>query len=788
MKRYTLYGCALIVITALSAGIAGCSPAKGLVPVTVRIGLFSQNTLHTLSSSTLTGNTSLPTLTALQFHIAMYDLRITGTGFSPIHVVVPASLSSAGTAITALVEPGANRYFSLTAIPDSIFTFQSGSPSPSYSYYYASTQADIAPTANQVITMQMQAVPQTTVTISLVDPSGAPYGGEALVVVQDMDTGYQLFSYGYSSYLNSVYSPATLTLPIGYSIHVVAIDGTNMSTGTVDFMPFTSTITQTTITMTKVTQTTISGSYSGSLWVGEGITPLAQSGLVVQLFTGASTPAFSTTTDAYGSFHIPDMPFGSSDFEIIDPITQNMITSYSVVISYNGQALQSRLPIYVPSLYTMSYLATITGTYPNNTKLLCLIPASKANISFDPPPVTALIQLTFTTSPAVFAQSITLSAVNSTYPLAFDTTPLTGTSSTYTVSAVFADGSDIPLMTSPWYRFHGNMQSTGLSTIDTGPDVGALSWSFTTGNQIVSSPVIGADGTIYVGSNDDRLYAFYYGGLKWSCTTNGWIQATPAIGLHGTIYASSYDGNLYAVNPDGTVKWLYTTGNNLASSPVVGPDGTIYVGSNDDHLYAIAPTGVLKWSFTTGNWVKSTPAIGADGTIYVGSQDDYLYAITPTGGLKWSFPTGNYVLSSPAIGPDGTIYIGSYDHNLYAITQSGGLSWSYTTGNSILSTPAIAPDGTIYVGSQDGALYALSPTGGLKWSYTTGNAIWSSPAIGADGTVYVGSYDDRLYAITPTGGVKWSYTTGNWIYSSPAIGADGTVYVGSDDGTLYAIH
>jgi len=38
--------------------------------------------------------------------------------------------------------------------------------------------------------------------------------------------------------------------------------------------------------------------------------------------------------------------------------------------------------------------------------------------------------------------------------------------------------------------------------------LGTLKWRYATGNWVSSSPAIGSDGTIYVGSNDYYLYAF----------------------------------------------------------------------------------------------------------------------------------------------------------------------------------------------------------------------------------------------------------------------------------------
>jgi outer membrane protein assembly factor BamB len=345
---------------------------------------------------------------------------------------------------------------------------------------------------------------------------------------------------------------------------------------------------------------------------------------------------------------------------------------------------------------------------------------------------------------------------------------------------------------SAWPMFGQNPQRTGRSPYS-GPEVPELKWSFTTGDVVRSSPAIGADGTIYVGSYDNKLYAINAdGSQKWSFTALDLpallsIKSSPAIGADGTIYFGSEDSNLYAMNPDGSQKWSFTAYVSIESSPAIGADGTIYIGCNNGRLYAINPDGSQKWSFTTEYMIFSSPAIGADGTIYVGSDDHKLYAINPDGSEKWSFITGDQIWSSPAIGADGTIYVGSEDNNLYAINSDGSQKWSFTTEGWVSSSPAIGADGTIYVGSGDHKLYAINSDGSQKWSFTTGDGIFSSPAIGADGTIYVGSGDHKLYAINPDGIGEWSLTTGSYVDSSPAIGADGTIYVGSFDKNLYAL-
>ena len=70
------------------------------------------------------------------------------------------------------------------------------------------------------------------------------------------------------------------------------------------------------------------------------------------------------------------------------------------------------------------------------------------------------------------------------------------------------------------------------------------------------------------------------------------MHSSPAIGSDGTIYVGSEDNNLYAINPDGTKKWAFDTGDDVNSSPAIGRDGTIYFGSLDGNLYAIKSSSI----------------------------------------------------------------------------------------------------------------------------------------------------------------------------------------------------
>jgi outer membrane protein assembly factor BamB len=324
-------------------------------------------------------------------------------------------------------------------------------------------------------------------------------------------------------------------------------------------------------------------------------------------------------------------------------------------------------------------------------------------------------------------------------------------------------------------------------SISGGATPGTIKWRFETANSICSSPAIGADGTIYIGSLDGNLYALNSDGTeKWRFATGDDIWASPAVASDGTIYICSDTGKLYALTPTGQLEWEFTPSSlSSRSCPAIGDDGTIYLSA--DGLYAINPNGTLKWRLAkVGVWDFLAPigesVIGADGTIYTGCYTDQadappkLYAVSPGGVIIWSVPVVSIGASSPAIGADGTIYV-NCSGVLCAISPiDGTIIWSYTI-NGGDSSPVIGMDGTIYIGSsEDDKLYAINPDGTKKWDLVVGAVYKQSPSIGADGTVFFGG-GPYLFALNPDKSIKWRTLIQFFISSCPAIDSHGTLYV-----------
>jgi len=267
---------------------------------------------------------------------------------------------------------------------------------------------------------------------------------------------------------------------------------------------------------------------------------------------------------------------------------------------------------------------------------------------------------------------------------------------------------------------------------------------------IQTTPAIGSDGTIYVINNSTGLlYAINPadGSLKWPnpyhVATNGITgnDSSPVIGCNNVIYVGSSGGGLYAIKPDGTLKWQFTElgGGARNATPVVGSDCSVYTGilkyadQNvvNNYLAAVNPDGSRKWFYEIPSshfvYYINSISIGNDGTVYGATEEGGLYAINPDSSLKWNYPypssAGMLMNQVPSfvIGIDGTIYLQLYGTagGIYAINPNGTLKWQKTIASRASNpSPVIGSDGTIYLrnGMPPSTLHAIQ--GDAPWTYT----------------------------------------------------------------------
>lgn len=384
---------------------------------------------------------------------------------------------------------------------------------------------------------------------------------------------------------------------------------------------------------------------------------------------------------------------------------------------------------------------------------------------------------------------------------------------------------------SPWPEMRRDSRNTANSPIRARYH-GDRPWSFATARGIFSTPVIGGNGTVYIGSADRYFYALRSDGrVLWRFRTGGIIDAAAALGARvkkgrsAPLTFGSGDEQLYHLRTTPhlprkrRIAWTFEptlppVGGQEVSwwegNPAIGPGGTIYVGNTGGAAYAINPDGTQRWATPRGQSVWTTPAFGQGreaGNSFWGSVDLYAFSLDQNGRLRWQTFTPGYVTSSPALGSDGTVYVGSFDHTVYALEpDTGQTRWSFATDAHIYGSPALGsgPGGetsAIYIGSADGSVYALDPAGRLLWRYDTGDPVRSSPVVGrtrrgGGQIVYVGSSNGKLYALdAATGRRRWSFDTTphnpalrdrNDLNGSPALGRRG-VYIGGEHGRVWYV-
>ncbi|VTT85802.1 predicted cell surface protein/ lipoprotein [Halorubrum sp. DM2] len=377
-----------------------------------------------------------------------------------------------------------------------------------------------------------------------------------------------------------------------------------------------------------------------------------------------------------------------------------------------------------------------------------------------------------------------------------------------------------------WATFRGDRHNTGYTGDDS--DIGtdpSPAWTYEADGPFWGSPVV-ADGTVFIGSADNALYALdaETGDEEWTFAADHRIEATPAYS-DGTVYVGSYDKRLYAVDAAaGTERWSRSFDGLIRGSPTPW-DGSIIVGVGCHNLacawyadeegapengwiYSLdAATGETDWRVDVGTEVVSTPAV-ADDTVYVGDSDGILHALDPASGdTRWTYETRDMIWSSPAVAY-GTVFITDWNGNVHAVdAETGDEAWLADTAGRYISGSVAVDEEGVYVGhtpyntlDDPTTNYAKvfrfdRRTGEEDWAFeTSALEIGSSPVVTTD-RVYVGSHRQTeegdstvgIHALTTDGEEEWFVEIGGrGVGSSPAL-VDGRLYFGGTDATVYAM-
>jgi outer membrane protein assembly factor BamB len=179
-----------------------------------------------------------------------------------------------------------------------------------------------------------------------------------------------------------------------------------------------------------------------------------------------------------------------------------------------------------------------------------------------------------------------------------------------------------------WPTWGGEPSHVSVQLIKGAITTPVIKWRFATGDMVEwqFSTIGDCDGDgqieVVVGSGDGKVYCLRGsdGTQKWSFTTSNEVVSSPAVAdVDGDgkteVVVGSNNNKLYCLRgSDGTQKWAFTTGNEVVSSPAVADvdgDGKleVVIGSYDGKVYCLRGSdGFQKWNFTTDGWVH-TPVL-----------------------------------------------------------------------------------------------------------------------------------------------------------------------------------
>ncbi len=163
---------------------------------------------------------------------------------------------------------------------------------------------------------------------------------------------------------------------------------------------------------------------------------------------------------------------------------------------------------------------------------------------------------------------------------------------------------------------------------------------------IRSTPAIGHDETLIVAGCDEHLYGFALSGEQaWRTEMPGQLLASPVVDANGHVYvcvsqaARGQRPRGMLVSVDGNshhVRWQYEAAA-AESTPVIGDDDTVYFGDNKGVIHAVDGGGTAKWTARVESAVRSAGTILAPQRLAFGLDNETLMVLKcSSGGLAGS--------------------------------------------------------------------------------------------------------------------------------------------------------
>jgi len=246
---------------------------------------------------------------------------------------------------------------------------------------------------------------------------------------------------------------------------------------------------------------------------------------------------------------------------------------------------------------------------------------------------------------------------------------------------------------------------------------GKIVWSLATDGDADTSAVPTPNNQIVFAAKDTLFSVRKDGTVVWRVRAKRKIYSSPAVDADGTVFIGAQDRRVYAIDRAGKVRFATSLGEDIDCAPAVGERGLVYVGIDGGAVVGIdVLKGDVAWRTPVGEHVRLGLTVTRSQDVVAG-----VYGPSPqvvcfdgqTGEQLWSFAvpgTGakeHGVHGSPVEDADGNLYFGSQDNAIYSLTAQGQLRWKIGTGGDMDAPVVLLSDGVLLAASDDGKLYRV---------------------------------------------------------------------------------
>ncbi len=353
---------------------------------------------------------------------------------------------------------------------------------------------------------------------------------------------------------------------------------------------------------------------------------------------------------------------------------------------------------------------------------------------------------------------------------------------------VLSSAPPVELTEKMWPLGRGNALADGVARTRL-PEKPEVLWKVTIEKGAFDGTPVIADGVVYLGDMDGKVYAWNLADGKeiWSYKVESGFIAAPAI-RGNLLYIGDMDGTFYAIDiKSGKPKWTFNAEAEIDNGANFWKDNVLF-GSQDSKLYCLnAVSGELVWKFAIQDQIRCMPTVVGDRS-FVAGCDSILHIIDLTEGKETaSVPIESPTGVTPAVLGEHAFF-GTEGGTFFAVNwKEAKVAWKVEDKGSsqpYRSSPAVL-EGIVVVGSRSRRVDAFDPaTGKELWSFATKQRIDSSPVIVGE-RVYVGAADGRLYGLDLKSGKQvFEHQATGGFSGSPAV-ADGKLVIATDRGVVY---